>query len=345
MLVYEKLTGTLNIVGKITCADCDRDFEPGVIKLLLGLYIFAKQTVVARDKIAEAFEVYFRHGHHLEGSALIQSHYDHAKKYNLALHDLAQLEVAAALGVLSNIVPTTFWLLYHLYSSPSALSTCRLEVKNVIANFKDQDGIHVNTIDVSKVRSACPTLLSCFKETLRLHTVGASARMVMEDTTLSSTYSLKKGGIVLLPQQVLHSDKLIWGQDVAAFSPMRFLGRTSKKDPVAFRGFGGGTTLCPGRHFATTEILAYTAMFIMRFEMEPESGLWSEPTTKKAGIWTVTTGPDTDINVKIQFRGDPKERVKWQLSLSKSDHVMELVTEDRVESQETSRDKGSRCQA
>jgi cytochrome P450 len=37
--------------------------------------------------------------------------------------------------------------------------------------------------------------------------------------------------------------------------------------PAAFRAFGGGKTLCPGRHFATTEITALVAMLVARFDI------------------------------------------------------------------------------
>jgi cytochrome P450 len=260
-----------------------RDFESGIMKLLLGLSMLATRTTTARGHMATAFTSYFAQSHHLEGSALIQAHVQHVEDYEVPMQDLAQLEVAAALGILSNIVPSTVWLLYHLFSTPSALSTCRAEILSVTNTSKDEKGTLVHTIDVAKVRTSCPTLLSCFKETLRIHTVGASARLVMQDTTISSpsspSYTLKKNSIVLLPQQIMHTDATIWGPTVSAFSATRFLQKSSKKNQVTFRGFGGGTTLCPGRHFATTEVLAYAALFVMRFDVEPEGGEWVEPKT------------------------------------------------------------------
>jgi cytochrome P450 len=42
--------------------------------------------------------------------------------------------------------------------------------------------------------------------------------------------------------------------------------------PAAFRGFGGGKTLCPGRHFATNEILLFTALIVHGFDITPLEG-------------------------------------------------------------------------
>jgi cytochrome P450 len=39
---------------------------------------------------------------------------------------------------------------------------------------------------------------------------------------------------------------------------------------LALRPFGGGTTLCPGRHFATNEIMGGLAALLLRLEIEAD---------------------------------------------------------------------------
>lgn len=41
---------------------------------------------------------------------------------------------------------------------------------------------------------------------------------------------------------------------------------------ASFRAFGGGETLCPGRHFASSTILAVVAIVVLRFDITPVSG-------------------------------------------------------------------------
>ncbi|KAL2131449.1 hypothetical protein VTI74DRAFT_5097 [Chaetomium olivicolor] len=39
--------------------------------------------------------------------------------------------------------------------------------------------------------------------------------------------------------------------------------------PASFRAFGGGKTLCPGRHFAFSEVLAFAALLVTHFDFLP----------------------------------------------------------------------------
>ena len=41
--------------------------------------------------------------------------------------------------------------------------------------------------------------------------------------------------------------------------------RLSPTATALYRPFGGGSTLCPGRHFAATEVLALTAMVVHQY--------------------------------------------------------------------------------
>jgi len=116
----------------------------------------------------------------------------------------------------------------------------------------------------------------------------------MHDTLLQNRYLLKKDSMILMPSVVVHSDPKLWGHTVDEFNHKRFLrpspsanGAKSTKQqqqqqqqklplPSAFRAFGGGTTLCPGRQFATTVTMAVTTMFVTRYEMRPVAnrGRW-----------------------------------------------------------------------
>ena len=121
---------------------------------------------------------------------------------------------------------------------------------------------------------------------------------------LNDEYLLKEGNIVLMPTLLVHTDISIWGPDVKEFNHKGFMkdrsgsqvGEARKQPPpAAFRVFGGGTTLCPGRHFAMTEILAVAVMFIMRFDMVPVSGSWTPSATEKGNMAAVIMEPDTEF--------------------------------------------------
>ncbi|KAK3945607.1 cytochrome P450 [Diplogelasinospora grovesii] len=74
--------------------------------------------------------------------------------------------------------------------------------------------------------------------------------------------------------------------------------------PAAFRAFGGGKTLCPGRHFATNEILAFVSMIVLAFDLEPADGSSSTKVpAKEDGVLPVhILEPKTEVKVKVKVR-------------------------------------------
>jgi len=187
------------------------------------------------------------------------------------------------------------------------------------------------------VKNSCPLLASTFQEVLRYSSIGTSVRHVMEDTVLDYQWLLKKGAMLQMLSRIIHKDPSIWGADVDEFHPRRFMkGETQKTEhgrrsnPAAFRVFGGGTTLCPGRHFATTEVLAVVTMFIMRYDMAPTAGEWSMPKTDNTNVAAVIMEPDTDIEVEVSARKGFEDG-RWAFGLKDSGKIFAIVAEDRAE--------------
>jgi hypothetical protein len=132
----------------------------------------------------------------------------------------------------------------------------------------------------------------------------------------------------MIPAPVHHTSAFAWGNDVHEFNHRRFLTEEKRHSPISFRGFGGGTTLCPGRHFASTEILAFTAMLILRFDIKPVSGKWYHLTTNKADMWEVTPIPDSDIEVMLTTRVYTRRFNKWRVLVTDADRSMPLAAGD-----------------
>jgi len=311
-----------------------RKFAPGIMIFIMDVFpsLLARESFQAREFMTKAFTQYFKNGGHNEGSALIRTRYEHSTEHKIPVEDIARFEVGGAIAILVNTSPASFWMAYHLYSDPAALEDCRRELSSIIIDesISTEDGktMNVRTLDLSQVKTSCPILLSAMQETLRLHTVGISTRMVMEDHMLDNKYLLKKGSTVLIPGPVQHTSSSAWGPNVSDFNHRRFLPNEKRHQPVAFRGFGGGTTLCPGRHFASTEILAFTALLILRFDITPVDGKWLCPTTNNAGLWETVPMPDHDIRVKISARAGQDRSAKWRVLVSDSDKAMPLSAED-----------------
>lgn len=130
----------------------------------------------------------------------------------------------------------------------------------------------------------------------------------------------------MIPAASLHSDPAVWGPTAGDFKPSRFIKKSFRPQPNnhiftdaagpnnlaksqnrvphgAFRVFGGGTSLCPGRHFASTELLAIVAMLIMRFEMDPVDGeLWKLPESSTGNMATAIPFPVCDVSLDVKSR-------------------------------------------
>ena len=134
----------------------------------------------------------------------------------------------------------------------------------------------------------------------------------------------------------MHTSTSIWGPDADEFKADRFLkenvakfSREQKKaQKQGFTPFGGGVVLCPGRYFATTEILGACATLVVGYEitMADGSGTLKLPGLKKQGMSAQVKHPDRDIDVLIKRR-EEFEGVKWTYHVGGDLNVEDMVFE------------------
>lgn len=315
-----------------------RYFEKEFMIILMGVMpsILARKGLAARDKVAKAFLEYFQNGGQEKGSPLPRQHLALYTRHEADIEDIARLEVGMSIAFLDNTAPALFWLLMFIYSRPQLLQEVRKELEAIVKTTTNANGEAVRNLDITTVTNSCPLLTSAFQETLRYRSMGTAVRQVMEDTILDGKWLLKKDALIQMPSRVIHVNSSIWGSDAADFDPYRFTKESipttsnGKRPPrTAFRAFGGGTTLCPGRHFATNEILALVSMFVMRFEMKPAKGGWKQPKTDSTRVATVIMEPDEDIEVDISPRVG-LEGGKWVFGLKDSTSFLALAAEDQM---------------
>ncbi|KAL2290606.1 hypothetical protein FJTKL_15645 [Diaporthe vaccinii] len=216
-------------------------------------------------------------------------------------------------------------MVYHIFSDPVVLNDCRKEVEQLVK--VDKDGF--STIDLAKVKSSCPILLSTWQEMLRYSHIGIAARVVMHDTMFADQYLLKKGATVMTVTPVQHTEASIWGPNVNDFDHRRFLREPGRKrtNPVAFRAFGGRTLLCPGRHFVSTEVMSFAAVLLLRFDLKPATGdgKWTEP-RKDIPMTSSMPTPKDGVPVQIVTRCDPGRN--WRFTFSPSSKGVDTMAED-----------------
>ncbi|KAI9708409.1 MAG: hypothetical protein M1828_002998 [Chrysothrix sp. TS-e1954] len=318
-------------------------FEQNIMPLFLNFYprVFARKAFDAREYCVTAYTKFIADGSLNSASSMVQAHDKTHLDAGLSSEDTARQGIALGLGVMGNIIPSSFWMLFHIYDQPELLDELRKEVEPLLS--KDADGKSENvSLDVTSLQTEAPKLSSMFHEVLRYRSTLASVRFVKEDTILApkdptSTrqYMLKKGNIVQMPGHVVHRRPDTWGTDADSLRPNRFidfLQGNEKIQPVSYRAFGGGDHICPGRYFSATEVLSFVTCFIVRFNLERTTGLedglsgysdtqkphanmtWKEPALMTSMFSSSILPPRDPIPVKITTRDEWRGSFKLTMS-------------------------------
>lgn len=290
------------------------DFDHGIPGLLLGILPqwTARKAFFAREALVRAFVRYIEEDSYLEGCELIQRRVKIAGTHGFSTEAIAREELSFLFAGIANTALTSFWMVLHIFARTSLLEEVRGELEACIGGEGKK-----RIISVHKVKDECELLMSIYREVLRFESDTGSTRAVTADTVLGGRYFLKKGGTVLVSGGTMHQLKEVWGEDVDEFNPRRFieLTRTKELHPAAFRAFGGGSTLCPGRHFATNEILVFVAMILLRFDVQPPSGRELKVPRKQDDVLPVhILEPEDVVEVNIKPRQEWEDLV-WETTL------------------------------
>ena len=286
--------------------------------------LLAPKAHQGRKHIFEAFRVYYQNRGHEKGSLLAKSRYFAAGKNGTPLEDIARFELSGLFGMLINTVPCTFWVVLDVFSNPKLLQDIRNELSTVTSKYSEGQGTVFHRLDIAKMKDRCPLLPSVFLETLRTRSTGSSIRRVRQDFMLADRYLLKEGSMLQMPFSFIHENESLWGKAAREYDPRRFIKALDASDncgktqaaikPGAFRGFGGGTTLCPGRHFAMAEITSALAMLAMRFDILPvaKKEEWKKPMHSRNHGATSILPPEKDIRVRITRKDGVGKEDKWR---------------------------------
>jgi cytochrome P450 len=287
--------------------------------------ITSRKSFRARERLVSAFVKYYEARGHENSSELTYNRWKVQHDAGATTEDIAKLEAAAGIGILSNTVPSTFWTLFDIYSRHSLLLELREEIRKNGLVIEPDTGLHV--VDLASIRDRCHLLVSSFQETLRLRSNGAPTRVVCKDILLNGQWLLKEGSILQMPAPTINRHPVAWGEATNEFNPRRFMKDTSQRDvkrATAFMSFGASPNICPGRHFASGEILALAAMMILRYDITPESGSWRPPVLNTKAMAASVTPPGEQFLVKVHAREEFKG-TKWDFQVTEGRGKFSLV--------------------
>lgn len=219
----------------------------------------------------------------------------------------------------SNSVPAAAWSIANTLTcpDPELLKNIRAEAQAAIT-VDEKTG--KRTFDMQKLIKS-PWLQAVYTETLRLRVGFSVTRDAVRDTEMDG-FRIPKGSMVQAPIPIAHHDA-VWeteGHPVLEFWPQRHLTTVETTDENSktttttdfslgsrsgyFFPYGGGATMCPGRHFAKQEIIGTLALFVTQFETEVIGWVTSDgsPSDREArnGEGMAVFQPDRDLKIRVK---------------------------------------------
>ncbi|KAI1390114.1 cytochrome P450 [Hypoxylon trugodes] len=174
----------------------------------------------------------------------------------------------------SNTTPSIMWTLMEIIKDPSLLQAVREEV---VTAYVTSPETGLRSLDAQKLVTL-PLLTSIYTETLRMRVNFNLIRHVSKPVVMDG-YTIPTGAAIQAPMTVAHYDESIWGADqhpASEFWAERHVKYTEDGRRVfalagssgSYFPYGGGNTICPGRHFAKHEVMATVALIISNFDIE-----------------------------------------------------------------------------
>lgn len=316
-------------------------FEHGMLGLVVDILpsITARKAHKARAKVLAGLVEYVDKERYKNACPLIQERVQTNLAFGMSPEMAGHAELILMFGILGNAVPTNFWLISNIFSRPDLVTRIRTEVEHALSLDKWNNANREPTTFKISAKAinmkSCPLLYSCYRETLRHTSLLTSARLSTDDTLVPrgtgklDNYLLRKDSVVQIAGGVLHEDSRIWGKDAEQWNPERFLvapetTTTSLREAAplptgvpsaAFRAYGGGTVICPGRHFAQSELMTLAAVLCVGFDVtNPDGSLLTLPAKDEERIPLSNVKPVYDPVVKITRRKG-WEQVKFDVGV------------------------------
>ncbi|KAG9464667.1 hypothetical protein GDO78_019574 [Eleutherodactylus coqui] len=216
-----------------------------------------------------------------------------------------------------NTGPACFWLLLYLMKHPDAMEAVRGEVEKVLKETGQQVKPGGPLINLTRdMLLKTPIMDSAVEETLRLTAAPVLIRAVKEDMNLKMSngreYAIRKGDrVALFPYTAVQMDQEVHPEP-EKFKYNRFLNEDGTKKTDFFKNgqrlkfftmpWGAGTTICPGRFFATNELKQFIFLMLSYFEFELVNPKEEIPGIDQNRWGFGTMQPTHDIQFKYRLR-------------------------------------------
>ncbi len=159
----------------------------------------------------------------------------------------------------------------HILQRPTFAGAVREEISPIMKTAESTEGSAgpiLAEATQNHLIESCPLLNSAFYEVLRVCSTGSTVREVMRPVRVGNK-AVPKGTKALLPQRQLLLSTEGFGPNAREVDLSRFSRDKSLERNGYYRPFGGEATLCSGRFLGKREVLAFVALALWRYEMQP----------------------------------------------------------------------------
>ncbi|CAG7852634.1 SubName: Full=Related to cytochrome P450 7B1 {ECO:0000313/EMBL:CCA73843.1} [Serendipita indica DSM 11827] len=283
--------------------DAVAKFDSDIVRLSSGLPKWINKD--AHDNVRRLSDA-FEHGMDVEKTLYwIQLRIKMMADRGVPFRDQTIIILILWQALQANAIPVTFWMIYQLLRDPKTLQELMQEARPSL----DENG---NLVDIGYLSTKTPKLNAFYWEALRYASASASVRKVLDTVSIGGR-TLYKGAMVMLPARPYHMDPEIFGDDCDKFVADRFLrdGKEPGKLNPGFRSvraFGGGISLCPGRHFAINEIFSAIVTIFNNFDIslvDPSQTV--HPRTEGSAVSILPPNENVLVNIKLKGNKEPNE--------------------------------------
>ena len=247
---------------------------------------------------------------HPNQSEVMDARHDLWKQKESGPEDHGAYDVSVLWAAQANTIPAAVWTLYHVMGDPEVREVVVDEVRGVLETISERTSNGMPLLSTNHLADM-EKLDSCIWEVLRLTTATIVMRDALEPTTLSLSngeeITIQRGERLLLYVRMAHLDPEIY-ESPNEFKYDRFLASSNPEFTKAGRPvkyhllpFGGGKSICPGRHFAMNEFKLLVALFVAAFDFELLPAAQPKLDFSRTGLGNLP--PTSDIVVKYRFRG------------------------------------------
>jgi len=235
------------------------------------------------------------------------------EKHQWSDQTVANILAISVWAVEANTTWAIYWSIVFLLQYPNVMDSVLAEVDAARAKWlgahTDTQLSQANFHDFMQDSSdQFPLLTSCIQESLRLRSSSFSIRRVANPTEFAG-YHFDAGEHLVCNTRALHMDEKIYERPTE-FVYDRFT-EAGKKRAVQngrsasppFLPFGGGVSMCEGRHFAMGAMKTFIAILLTFYTIKVDpnsSGEFPQPNMERIGVGLI--GPKGDVDVLIRRR-------------------------------------------